>query len=124
MDFYGNFLSRRMPPRGLGAYIRSLPVPFNEPLYRTMWGASEFVSTGTLRSYDGETLLPRLEGPRTFFVCGQYDEARPATLAQFAARAIGSSFAVIENAGHDILNDNPEAFLPTLRRWLAAHDAA
>jgi proline iminopeptidase/L-proline amide hydrolase len=122
-DFYRHFLTRRPADPARAAYSRALPVPFNRRLYETMWGSSEFVSTGTLRAYDGEPLLARLDGARTFFLCGQYDEARPATLAGFAARVPGASFAVIEDAGHAILNDNPEPLLFHLRRWLASRDA-
>jgi proline iminopeptidase/L-proline amide hydrolase len=99
-----------------------LPIRFNQRLYETMWGASEFVSTGTLRDYDGEPLLARLDGARTLFVGGQYDEARPATLAGFAERVPGASFAVIEDAAHSISSDNPEALCATLRRWLRGRD--
>jgi proline iminopeptidase/L-proline amide hydrolase len=121
--FYHNFLTRLPGDPRRAAYSRALPVAFNARLYNAMWGSSEFVSTGSLRDYDGEPLLARLDGPRTFFVCGQYDEARPATLAGFAARVPGASFAVIEDAGHAILNDNPEALLFHLRRWLRNHDS-
>jgi len=122
-DFYAHFLARRPRDPARAAYARALPVPRNDRLYETMWGSSEFVSTGTLRTYDGEPLLARLDGARTFFVCGQYDEARPATLAGFAARVPGASFAAIEDAGHAILNDNPETLLFHLRRWMRSHDA-
>jgi proline iminopeptidase/L-proline amide hydrolase len=122
-DFYAHFLARRPSDPARAAYARALPVPFNARLYNTMWGSSEFVCTGTLRDYDGEPLLARLDGARTFFVCGQYDEARPATLAGFATRVPGASLAAIEDAGHAILNDNPEALLFHLRRWLRGHDA-
>jgi proline iminopeptidase/L-proline amide hydrolase len=88
-----------------------------------MWGSSEFASTGTLRNYDGEPLLERLDGSRTLFLAGQYDEARPATVAAFATRVEGASFAVIEDAAHGILNDNPRAWLETMTRWLARHEA-
>lgn len=118
--YYARFV-RRGPGRAeIAAYARA--APGNGLLYRTMWGSSEFVSTGTLRDYDGEPLLDRLDGARTLFMAGQYDEARPATVAEFATRA-GASFAAIEDAAHGILNDNPEAFLATVRRWLARHDA-
>jgi proline iminopeptidase/L-proline amide hydrolase len=122
-EFYRNFNRRSAVRPEIAAYARALPMPFNARLYNAMWGSSEFVSTGTLRDYDGEPLLARLDGPRTFFVCGQYDEARPATLAGFASRVPGASFAVIEDAAHSILSDNPEALLFHLRRWLARHDA-
>jgi len=89
-----------------------------------MWGRTEFVSTGTLRDYDGEPLLARLDGPRTLFVVGQHDEARPATVHDFSVRTPGSAFAVIEDAAHGIFNDNPEAFIALLRRWFARNDRA
>ena len=41
----------------------------NDRLYNAMWGSSEFVSTGTLRTYNGEPLLAKLDGPRTLFIC-------------------------------------------------------
>jgi proline iminopeptidase/L-proline amide hydrolase len=120
--FYHNFNRRTELRPEFAAYARALPVPFNQRLYQTMWGASEFVSTGSLRDYDGEPLLARLDGARTLFLGGQYDEARPATLAAFAERVPGASFAVIEDAAHSIANDNPDALLATLRRWLRRHD--
>jgi proline-specific peptidase len=122
-DFYRQFNRRTALRPEFAAYARALPVPFNRRLYETMWGASEFVSTGSLRDYDGEPLLARLDGARTLFLGGQYDEARPATLAGFAERVPGASFAVIEDAAHSIPNDNPDAWRATLRRWLRRHDA-
>jgi proline iminopeptidase/L-proline amide hydrolase len=122
-DFYRQFNRRSELRPEFAAYARALPMPFNQRLYETMWGASEFVSTGSLRDYDGEPLLARLDGARTLFLGGQYDEARPATLAGFAERVPGASFAVIEDAAHSIPNDNPDAWRATLRRWLRRHDA-
>ena len=122
VDFYRHFNRRTALRPEIEAYARALPIGFNQRLYETMWGASEFVSTGSLRDYDGEPLLARLDGGRTLFVCGQYDEARPATLAGFAERVPGASFAVIEDAAHSIPSDNPEALIATLRRWLRGHD--
>ena len=121
-DFYRNFNRRTETRPENAAYSRTLPVPFNRRLYEGMWGASEFVSTGSLRDYDGEPLLARLDGARTLFIAGQYDEARPTTLAGFAERVPGASFAVIEDAAHSIFGDNPEALRATLRRWLQRHD--
>jgi L-proline amide hydrolase len=123
-DFYGQFLERRPTRAAIQAYRRTLPVPFNERIYNAMWGSSEFVSTGTLRYYDGEPLLGRLDGPRTLWVVGQYDEARPATVHDFSVRTPGSAFAVVEDAAHHIFNDNPEAYLALLRRWFRRTDPA
>ena len=77
----------RSDGRTLTGLCRSAPeLGFNPELYETMWGSSEFVATGTLRNYDGEPLLAKLDGPHTLFIDGQYDEARPVTLGAFAAR--------------------------------------
>ena len=121
-DFYRHFNRRTDLRPEIDTYAHALPMPFNRRLYEAMWGASEFVSTGSLRDYNGEPLLARLDGARTLFVTGQYDESRPATLAGFAERVPGASFAVIEDAAHSIPNDNPEALAATLRRWLRGHD--
>jgi proline iminopeptidase/L-proline amide hydrolase len=123
-EFNDRFLRRVPFTPEIQAYRNALPVPFNDRIYNAMWGATEFVSTGTLRNYNGEPLLSRLDGPRTLWVTGQHDEARPATVHDFAVRTPGSAFAVVENAAHGIFNDNPEAFIALLRRWFARTDPA
>ena len=118
--FYAAFNRRYPPSDGALAYLSGM-AGFNPLLYRTMWGSSEFVSTGSLSDYDGEPLLARLDGARTLFVCGQYDEARPTTIDAFARRA-GAEFAVIPGAAHGFLSDRPEEALGLLRPWLRRQD--
>ena len=86
--------------------------------------SSSRVATGSLRDYNGEPLLSRLNGPHTLFIDGQYDEARPVTLAQFAARVPDAELAVIPGAAHGFLSDRPEEALGILRPWLRRQDAA
>ena len=122
--FYGQF-NRRVPPSAaLQAYEASESGRgSNGQLYRAMWGSSEFVATGTLKDYDGEPLLARLDGARTLFLVGQYDEARPVTTAAFAARVPGADFAVVPGAAHGTVDDRPQETLGLLRPWLARQDA-
>ncbi len=115
--FYKAYNRREAPADGLIAYRAGFD-SFNRRLYETMWGKSEFVSTGTLAAYDGEPLLARLDGRRTLFMAGQYDEARPATVLGFAARVPGSQFAGIAGAAHGIFSDRPEESRVALRRWM------
>ena len=121
--FYHAFNGREPATNASIAYARAHPRGFNPGLYNAMWGASEFVSTGSLRDYDGEPLLARLDGKRTLFVGGQYDEARPATLAAFAARVPGAEFATIPGAAHGIFADRPRETVALIRAWLARQDA-
>lgn len=123
--FYANFNRREPQTDGAAAYSRAHPqIRLNRTLYQTMWGSSEFVATGTLAAYDGEPLLAKLDGRRTLFIDGQYDEARPVTLAAFADRVRGSEFAVVPGAGHGFISDRPEEALGILRPWLRRQDPA
>ena len=121
--FYRNFNGRSDATTAAIAYAGAHPGGFNPKLYNTMWGSSEFVSTGSLKDYNGEPLLAKLDGRRTLFVGGQYDEARPATLATFAARVPGAELATIPGAAHGIFADRPEETVATIRAWLARQDA-
>ena len=70
-------------------FVAALPRSFSPDLYNHMWGRAEFTATGTLKDYDGTPLLARLDGRRTLFLAGDQDEAMPAPVAAFAARAEG-----------------------------------
>ncbi|MBJ6122600.1 proline iminopeptidase-family hydrolase [Sphingomonas mollis] len=121
--FYRQFNGREPPsPAVLAARQSRQGGGFNPQLYRTMWGASEFVATGTLKEYDGEPLLARLDGPRTLFIVGQYDEARPDTAEAFATRVPGAEFAVVPGASHHLFGDRSDETLGLLRPWLLRHD--
>jgi proline-specific peptidase len=122
--FYSNYLVREPRPDAYQHYVAAHPaLGLNQRIYQTMWGSSEFVVTGTLRDYDGEPLLAKLSGPKTLFVDGQYDEARPATVGAFAASVPGAEFAVIPGGGHSFFNDRPDEALGIIRPWLDKHDA-
>lgn len=90
----------------------------NSGLYQYMWGPSEFVSTGTLRTYDRIDRLPELDLPVLFLV-GEYDEARPATVREFQALVPGSVVTVIPDAGHGSNVDQPQAFNAAVKEFLA-----
>jgi L-proline amide hydrolase len=121
-EFNDRFLQRSPRPPEQEAYRNALPIQFNQRVYEAMWGRTEFTATGTLRDYDGEHLLARLDGSRTLFVTGQYDEARPETVAEFARRVPGAEFAVIPGASHSIAIDRPDELLALIAIWLRRHD--
>jgi proline iminopeptidase len=98
---------------------RSSPVRFNKGLYEHMWGPSEFVSTGTLRTYDRLDRLKELKLP-TMFLVGEYDEARPATMRKFQAQVPGSVVKVIPNAAHSVNIDATREFNDALAGFMAS----
>jgi proline iminopeptidase/L-proline amide hydrolase len=121
--FYRAFNGREPAKPAAIRYAGAHPNGFNPKLYNAMWGPSEFACTGTLKDYDGEPLLARLDGRRTIFLGGQYDEARPTTLAGFAARVPGAEFATIPGSAHGIFADRTLETVALIRGWLARQDA-
>jgi len=122
--FYASYYTREPRSDAYKAYVAAHPaLRLNQRLYQAMWGSSEFVATGSLRDYDGKPLLAKLSGPRTLFVAGQFDEARPITVGGFAEQVHGAEFAVIPGSGHALFSDRPDEAIGILRPWLASHDA-
>jgi proline-specific peptidase len=96
---------------------------FNPAVPEAMWGPNQMKPTGPMRDYDGEPLLARLDGARTLFLTGQYDEARPSTVRAYAEQVPGSEFAVVPGAGHVVYSDRPDDALAIVARWLGRLEA-
>jgi len=82
-----------------------------------MWGPSEFTATGTLINYERVESLGEIQVP-TLYVCGENDEARPETVAYFKDKTPGAKLAVIKNAAHITMHDNPEENNRVIREFL------
>lgn len=75
--------------------------------YQYMWGPSEFNATGELAGFDRTSELAGIKVP-TLFVCGEFDEATPASVEIFKNRVPGAQLAVIAGAAHLTMQDQPE----------------
>ena len=95
---------------------------FNARLYNVMWGPTEFSATGTMKSYDASPCLARLRAP-TLFLCGVHDESTPAANREYAARVPSARLEVFEDASHCVSLEHPEAFLASVRQFLATAEA-
>ncbi len=94
--FYERHLCRTVPwPQPLMASLDK----GNFDLYVTMWGETEFLATGTLRTYDGTQNLPRIQAP-TLFTCGEFDEAPPATMYRYSQLVNNAELRVFTDASH------------------------
>lgn len=120
--YNSKFQLREPRPPLIEEYRRSVGAAQNDQMLQTMWGRRFFTSDGTLRSYDGTSLLSRLDGRRTLFIAGEFDKARPETVARFAALANRAQSVVIAGSGHNIINDRPAQLLELVRAWLNRHD--
>lgn len=99
----------------------TIPYDFDPFIYNYMWGPSEFTATGTLKNYDNHLALKEVQVP-TLFTTGEFDEARPATIARLSKLVPISSFVVIEGAGHFSSNDNLQALEKAMREFMIKVD--
>ncbi len=91
--------------------------PNGNKVYNHMWGPSEFKATGTLKSYSGIKHLSKIHVP-TLLICGQHDEARPATVAKYHKKIKSSQFEIINGASHAIIAEKPQKLLKTIKQFI------
>jgi proline iminopeptidase len=115
MDYYYRlYLARKQP---WSADIDSAFTQAGENVYLHMDGPSEFTLTGTLRNYNATGKLNRIKVP-ALFMGGQYDEARPSTVKYYADLVPNSEVAIIPEAGHLCMQDNPDSTNNAIRDFL------
>jgi proline-specific peptidase len=125
--FYRSFNGKTAPPAYVSQYyaamLRGMPPAKAESLnpYEVMWGRTELKVTGTLKDYDAEPLLPRIEVP-TLYLSGEFDEGTPEANRRFAARTSNAEVMTIPGSTHSIQYDAPADYIRVLREWLARHD--
>lgn len=93
--------------------------PWSQFVYEYMWGPQEFHATGTLVDFDVTDRLHEIDVP-VLFMTGEFDEARPETVAGFQKLIPGSHFTVIADAGHATLAKKPEEYRTILENFLDA----
>jgi proline iminopeptidase len=93
----------------------------NSEIYRAMWGAAEFTSTGLLRDYDRSSRLQELRLP-VLFLAGRNDEARPETLAEYQKLVPGSKLVVLEKSAHVGFVTETKRYVKEVRDFLRAID--
>ena len=115
-SFYARYLEHKQYP-ALKSPLCEGAKGFNTQVYNYMWGPTEFNCTGTLQTWTRIPDLHRITQP-VLFIAGQYDEARPETMYEFQKLVKGSKVAIVPNAGHHKLQDNPERYIGEIRKFL------
>ena len=95
--------------------------PNGAKVYQHMWGPSEFKATGTLREYDQTHRLTELSQP-ALVICGEHDEAQPATGRRYTKQLTNAAFTEIKGASHAILAEKPKQLLRAIDAFIAQHD--
>jgi proline iminopeptidase len=116
--YYSYFLRRKKRPQ---AQIDSARMFFGTNVYEYMWGPSEFTARGTLADYDRLSELADIKVP-VLLLTGEFDEARPTTVAYYQSLIPGAAFEVIPGSGHVTPGDNPKATLEAIGAFLERYD--
>lgn len=119
IDYYRRHLCRLNPwPEDLLEAFAQI----NMEVYMTMWGPSEFTTTGTLKGADLLPCLPAIKQP-VLLVCGEHDEASPATVQIYRDAFPRGEMAVIPNASHCHHLEQPEIFRAIVREFLDRNES-
>lgn len=118
-QFYERFVYAGEKPDDL---VECAGAPWNEVIYRHMWGPTEFHATGTLLDFDLTPRLGQIEVP-VLFIAGEFDEARPETVAGFSRMVPGARMEVIPGVAHASLSKAPERYRALLEAFLDEAEA-
>lgn len=119
--FYREYGRRGETPAYIREYAKARGVTGNDKLYQGMWGPSEIRSTGLLKSYDGEPLLPRVTAP-ALVITGEYDEMTADVLKPLVKRMPRADLVVVPGAGHGLTVTHVDPYVAALRAHFARND--
>ena len=93
--------------------------PGSDAIYDYMWGPNEFYASGTLKDYDISPRLGQIRVP-TLMMCGEFDEATPASCRRYASMIRGTPTVILPGAAHMTMVENEAAYLQAVRDFLRA----
>lgn len=99
------------------ADLDSLFMTMNERIYLHMEGNSEFKINGTLKQYDATALLSQIKVP-TMFTAGEFDEAGPEIIKDFAIKVTNSRYILFKGAAHISMWDAKDESITAEREFL------
>lgn len=88
-----------------------------DEVFHTMWGPSEWCTTGPLKDWDITSRLGEIRVP-TLVIGGRFDEATPAVTETVHRGIPGSEWVIFENSGHFPHLEETESYLQVLDRFL------
>ena len=98
--------------------LREMFADSNDDMMSSMWGPTDFIPIGTMRSYSRLETLPRLTMP-VLFHCGQWDEAVPQRVEAYSQLCRDGHFAMAENSGHLTMVDDRAGTMKVIRDFLS-----
>lgn len=117
MAFYRRHICRLATwPRELALSMGRL----SRPVYRTMWGPSEFAVQGSLRYWDITDRLSTIRVP-TLITGGKYDEITPRIARTIHREIRGSKLAIFPQSSHLPMWEERERYMQVVGEFLQRH---
>lgn len=113
-----SFYARHVQRLPAAPIARCDGVESNNTIYRQMWGPTEFLSTGSLKTWSRSDDVDEITAP-TLFITGEFDEARPTTLEEFRRTMRDARLVVIPGAAHAAMREKPAEYVSAVRAFLA-----
>jgi proline iminopeptidase len=119
MDFYFKIFGTKKRP--LSADLDSSFSQSAQNVSTYLWGTSEFFINGALKNYDRTNDLQNINTP-TLYIIGEFDEVRPPTVTYYQSVTPNSTIAIIKDAGHMTMQDNPAENINAISNFLTEQD--
>jgi proline iminopeptidase len=82
-----------------------------------VWGPTDYYATGACRGYERAGDLVRLAMP-VLYACGRHDGSTPETNEWYRTLTPRGELVVFEKSAHMPMNEEPAAFVATVREFL------
>ena len=113
-----SFYARHVQRLPAAPIARCAGVTSNDTIYRQMWGPTEFLSNGSLKSWTRASDMDEITTP-SLFIAGEFDEARPTTLEEFRKTMRDARLVVIPGGAHAAMREKPVEYIAAVRAFLA-----
>jgi proline iminopeptidase len=113
-----SFYARHVQRLPAAPIARCEGVASNDTIYRQMWGPTEFLSNGSLKSWTRSADMDEIRTP-SLFIAGEFDEARPTTLEEFRQTMRDARLVVIPGGAHAAMREKPAEYIAAVRAFLA-----
>ena len=113
-----SFYARHVQRLPAASIARCAGVTSNDTIYRQMWGPTEFLSNGSLKSWTRSADMDEITTP-SLFIAGEFDEARPPTLEEFRKTMRDARLVVIPGGAHAAMREKPAEYIAAVRAFLS-----
>ena len=114
VEYYSKYLFTRRCNREIAV---EAGMAEQDDVFKAMWGANDFICTGTMKDLELIPELAKIDVP-VLFMCGDSDEVTLDTMLEYQGMVKGSRLSIIPYAGHVLSMEQPESYYAAVRSFL------